>query len=448
MLPFLEFSKKLAAKGIKVSFISTPQNLKRLPLIPLELANRIKMVEIPLPSVEGLQENCEATMDLQPEQAQHLKKAYDMLAEPIENILEKNLPDFIVVDFAAHWIPESAAKFGIPTVFFSVYTAATLVYLGPPGELTSGKRRTCAEQFTKPPDWITFPSLVAHRPDYAPIAFRNLHFPDKSGLSSGQRLAKLVKGCSSIAVKSCLEFEGEYINLLEELYRRPVIPIGVLPPTLVAKERQVETNSSWSTTFQWLDKQKPKSVLFVGFGSEYKMPREQIHELAFAIELSRLPFIWILRKPEGADSLDVLPLGFISRTSNMGIVSLGWAPQLEILSHPAIGGCLFHSGWGSIIECLGFGHPLILMPMVYDQGLNARLLVEKEVGHEVPRNADGSFSQDDVARSIRLVMVETEGASLRRKAAEMKNVFGNQERHDDYIHKFIQNLENLKVVSV
>lgn len=91
------------------------------------------------------------------------------------------------------------------------------------------------------------------------------------------------------------------------------------------------------------------------------------------------------------------------------MLCLGWAPQLQILEHPAIEGCLFHSGWGSIIESLSFGHPLILMPMVADQGLNARLLVEKKAGYEVPRNKDGSFDGKVVANSLRTVIEEQEG---------------------------------------
>ncbi|KAL7236054.1 hypothetical protein ACSBR1_019353 [Camellia fascicularis] len=95
----------------------------------------------------------------------------------------------------------------------------------------------------------------------------------------------------------------------------------------------------------------------------------------------------------------------------------------RFLAHRAIGGCLFHSGWGSIIESLGFGHPPIIMPMIGDQCLNAKLLMEKGVGYEVPRNEDGSFNQDAVVESIRLVMVEQEGEPLQAKAAQMQTVF-------------------------
>lgn len=75
--------------------------------------------------------------------------------------------------------------------------------------------------------------------------------------------------------------------------------------------------------------------------------------------------------------------------------------------------------------------------MVSDQGLNAKLLVEKGIGFEVQRNKDGSFNRDVVAKSMRLVMVDKEGEPLRLKAAQMKTIFGNQNLHENYIKKFI-----------
>lgn len=90
LLPFLEFSKNLAARGVRVSFVSTPLNLQRLPPLPADLSNRITLLDVPLPLVDGLPENCEATIDVQPEQTQYLKKAYDGLAEPMEKLLQRN----------------------------------------------------------------------------------------------------------------------------------------------------------------------------------------------------------------------------------------------------------------------------------------------------------------------------------------------------------------------
>ncbi|GKV02335.1 hypothetical protein SLEP1_g14788 [Rubroshorea leprosula] len=113
MIPFFEFSKRLAKKGIQISFISMARNLQRLPPVPPSFADKIRLVEISLPSVDELPENCEATIDQQLEQVQYLKKACDGLQAPFENLMHVDLPDLILFDFVQCWIPETAAKFGV-----------------------------------------------------------------------------------------------------------------------------------------------------------------------------------------------------------------------------------------------------------------------------------------------------------------------------------------------
>ena len=127
---------------------------------------KMELLEIPMQSVDGLPENCEATMDIQKAQTPFLKKAHDMLAEPFEHLLDKVTPDLILVDFAAYRISEVAAKHGVNTAFFSVYTAATLAYFGSLAELKDGKPRPSPEGLTKPPDWIPFPSRVAQTKEH------------------------------------------------------------------------------------------------------------------------------------------------------------------------------------------------------------------------------------------------------------------------------------------
>lgn len=188
----------------------------------------------------------------------------------------------------------------------------------------------------------------------------------------------------------------------------------------------------------------------MGFGSECKLRKDQIHEIAYGLEVSGLPFIWVLQKPSWGDSDnedDILPLGFGSRVRGKGITQIGWAPQREILAHPAVGGCLFHAGWGSVTETLQYGHSLVVLPFIVDQGLNSRYLVEKGLAIEVERSEDGSFSKDDIAQSLRRAMVpnvEDEGEALRllrARAAEAAALFGDRELNGCYIERFVEYLK-------
>ncbi|KAI3914785.1 hypothetical protein MKW98_002021 [Papaver atlanticum] len=444
MLPFCELSKKLAAtKCVKISFVSTPRNIARLPKLPPNLSPHFDLVEMNLPSTDGLPSGAEATIDLkQQQQVQYLKKAYDELQGPVERLLDQIKPDFIVCDFAPSWIPGIAAKFKVPSAFFSVFPASFLTYVGPPSELRSGYRSK-PEDYAVAPNWIHFPSTVAYRLFQATSYSKNIGLADISGKSTAERMAKIVEGCDFVMVRGCREFACD-MNVLTDIYQKPVLPIGLLPPQSSVGASSSISNETTSDMFVWLDKQVPQTVVFVGFGSECKMAIDRVHELAYGIELSSLPFLWILRKPEEIDMSDLLPPGFEDRTSNRGLVCIGWAPQVEILAHAAIGGCLFHSGWGTIIESLNYGHNQILLPMIADQGLNAKLLVEKGIGFEVERNEDGSFTRDAVAEAMRLVMVDPEGEHLRVKATQMRSIFSNQALHDGYINKFIDFLNDYK----
>ncbi|KAK3227849.1 hypothetical protein Dsin_007711 [Dipteronia sinensis] len=116
-------------------------------------------------------------------------------------------------------------------------------------------------------------------------------------------------------------------------------------------------------------------------------------------------------------------------------------PQLEILGHQSIGGSLFHSGWGSVIETLQFGHCLVVLPLIIDQPLNARLLVDKGLAVEVERREDGSFTRDDIANALRLAMVSEEGEKLRVRAREAAVVFKDRKLHENYFQRFVDYLK-------
>ncbi|KAK4766336.1 hypothetical protein SAY87_007978 [Trapa incisa] len=322
MLPFLKLAKKLAEKGLRVTFVSTPRNIQRLlPISPNSLGN-INLVKLPLPIVEGLPEDCEATTDLQPDKIEFLKKACDGLREPLEQLLLEDLPNLILFDFIQCWVPQVAAKLGIRSAFFSAYTASTLAFIRPPSKLRPTGQRKKPEDLAVPPKWFPLTSLVSQGPHQAAKMYKNLKFPDASGMSSGQRWEKTIMGSDFVAVRSCPEFEPEYLALLKEIYKKPVLPVGLLTPSFEKNTDAV--NSTWCTDSRWLDRQTRKSVLFVGFGTEYKMPIGQIHELARGLELSGSPFLWIIRKPKGTNSSQLLPR--VSRPNSgqgTGLIWLG-----------------------------------------------------------------------------------------------------------------------------
>ncbi|KAL3514284.1 hypothetical protein ACH5RR_027001 [Cinchona calisaya] len=450
LIPFLQLSKQLAQKGHKVSFISTPRNLQRLPKIPSDLASLLNLVSIPIPEkVENLPDQAESSMDIPHEKEQFLKIAFDLLQSPIATFLEttRPKPDWILYDYASHWLPEIAAKNGISSAYFSLFTAATMAFIGPPSILLNGgDGRSTSESFTVLPRWIPFPSNIAYR-----LHEVAKHVEDSSGNESGTpdviRFAASVEGSDLVVFRTCVEFEPEWFDLVCELYKKPVISLGVLPPSL--DDDGLEADEKWLKIRGWLGKQNSNRVIYVALGTEATLGQKEVHDLAIGLEQSDLPFFWVLRTPPGSnkDVSEMLPEGFIDRinANDRGVVYMDWAPQVKILSHPAVGGFLTHCGWNSVIEALGFGLVLILFPVMNDQGLNARLLEGKKVGVEIPREAEnGLFTSTAVAETLRYAMVSKEGESIRSNAREMKSLFGKGNRNQGSIDSFVRCLEEKK----
>ncbi|KAM1805974.1 hypothetical protein ACFX11_029170 [Malus domestica] len=446
MMPFFQLSIALAKEKVHVSFISTPKNIQRLPKILPELQPFVQLVPIPFPPLDPdfLPEGAEASVDLPFENTDNLKIAYDLLQKPIKLFIGDRLPDWIITDFAAHWVVEIGKEYGVPLVYFSVFSAAAIALFRSVENFFIGKTNDVLpplETLTSPPDLVTSRSTVAYREHEAVHFHAALYGVNGSGISDGERYAKILSACRVVAIRSCNEFEGEYFEAYKNKTEKLVIPTGLLPPEIPSKgvKREISTDDA---IFEWLDTQETRSVVFVGFGSECKLSKERVFEIAHGLELSGLPFLWALRKPKWANSdADALPLGFVERTSEKGLVCLGWVPQMEILAHPSVGGSLFHAGWGSVIETLQFGHVLVVLPFIIDQPLNARLLEEKGVAVEGSRRGDGSFTRDDIAKTLRHAMVEEQGEKLRSNARKAAAVFGDHKLHQHYIGQFVNTLK-------
>uniref|UniRef100_A0A0D9V855 Glycosyltransferase n=1 Tax=Leersia perrieri TaxID=77586 RepID=A0A0D9V855_9ORYZ len=449
ILPFAEFAKRVARQGHRVTLFSTPRNTRRLIDVPPALAGRIRVVDIALPRVDRLPEHAEATIDLPSDDLRPcLRRAYDdAFAAELSRLLqqeEPSRPDWVLADYAAHWASAAAARHGVPCAFLSLFGAAALCFFGP-AETLMGRgpyARTEPAHLAAVPAYVPFPTTVAFRGYEARELFNPGYIPDDSGVSEGYRFGQSIEGCQLVAIRSSREFEPEWLELLGELYQKPVIPIGMFPPP---PPRQ-DLAGGHEETLRWLDRQAPDSVVYAAFGSEVKLTAEQLQRIALGLEESGLPFIWAFRAPVDAGDGDGMPDGFEERVDGRGVVCRGWIPQVRFLAHGSVGGFLTHAGWNSVAEGLANGVRLVLLPLVFEQGLNARHLVDKKVAVEVARDEDdGSFAAKDIADAVRRVMVEEEGEAFGVKVKELAKVIGDDEVNDRYGRDFLKCLSEYKI---
>ncbi|XP_031255683.1 UDP-glycosyltransferase 91C1-like [Pistacia vera] len=437
IMPFFQVAKFLVEKGHHVYFISTPKNIHRLPQIPNNLSSQLIFVQLPLPLVQGLSEGAESPADLPIHKAPYLKQAYDMLQLPFINFLKNSQVTWIIQDFASYWLPSAAAQLGVNTVYFSIVNATTCSFFGSPADLINGRFQK-AEDLTMVPQWINFNSNIKFKLHDIMRGQQEC----KDSVSDLYRYGTVLKDCCAVIVRSCPEFEPEAFTVFSKLLQKPVLPVSLLPPSM---QDYTVADSKWQVLKDWLDTKKERSVVYVALGTLLTLSQELMHELAYGLEKSGFPFIWVINKRplvEGKMGSDLVPHGFEDRVSGQGLIWMDWAPQLRILAHSSVGGFLTHSGWSSVIEALGLGRPLIMLTGGSDTGLVARIM-HRRVGLEIERDdKDGSFTSERVAKSIRQVLVEKEGEPLRANALAMRETFGNMELRNKYLEEFNRFIEN------
>lgn len=286
---------------------------------------------------------------------------------------------------------------------------------------------------------VKFPFPSIYLQHYEAEKFNNLLESSANGIKDGDRVQQCsARSCNIILVKTSSEIEEKYIDYLSDLTGKKIVPVGTLVQEPMDQKVDEET---W--IMKWLNKMERSSVVYVCFGSEYFLSKEQIEEIAHGLELSKVSFIWVIRfsKEERSTRVEeVLPEGFLQRVGEKGVIMEGWAPQAKILQHSSVGGFVSHCGWNSVLESIKFGVPIIAMPMHLDQPINARLVEEVGVGVEVKRTGEGSLQREEVAKVIRDVVVEKFGEGVRKKALKISDNVNKKEDEeiDGVVEELIQ----------
>ncbi|KAM0069462.1 putative flavonol 3-O-glucosyltransferase [Helianthus debilis subsp. tardiflorus] len=334
-----------------------------------------------------------------------------------------------VVDMFCICMVDVANEFNVPTYVFVTSNAAFLgfiLYLKALGddlnkdviELCNSDTEIFVPSFVKPVPTKVFWGLVKTR----------------AGLDIVQWLAKKLGEAKAIMVNTLFELETHAIESLSaDTSIPPVYPVG----PILNLEGGLGTEKPYDDDIiRWLDSQPSSSVVFLCFGSMGSFDEVQVKEIARGVELGGYRFLWSLRRTpldqkswipsDYEDPSVVLPEGFLERTRGLGKV-IGWAPQVAVLGHDAVGGFVSHCGWNSLLESLWFGVPSAAWPMYAEQQMNAfKMVMELGLAVEIKLDYVKSLSNpkanivfvtaEEIESGIRRVMEDNE---VRRKVKEM-----------------------------
>ncbi|KAL1555345.1 cis-zeatin O-beta-D-glucosyltransferase [Salvia divinorum] len=224
-------------------------------------------------------------------------------------------------------------------------------------------------------------------------------------------------------INTCREIEGTFLEILEVTGDMKTWAIGPLVPV---------KSESRHPIFKWLDKQAPRSVIFVSFGTTTTLTDDEVSVIAEGLERSRHKFIWVLREADKANVFDgeprrvELPEGFKERVGERGVVMREWAPQPEILAHPSTAGFMSHCGWNSCNESIKMGVPMAAWPMHSDQPINAVLVTETlKVALPVRKwlaETGEVVTAQMVEDVVRRLIASEDGQDVRKRAEELAAV--------------------------
>ncbi|XP_023745954.1 UDP-glycosyltransferase 73C11 [Lactuca sativa] len=437
-IPTIDMAKLLAQHGVKVTIVTTPVNALRFGSIldqAVQSGLPICFLEFPLPSTEfGLPEGCESLDDL-PNLglAKELFLAQSSLQQQVEQYIENSepKPSCILSGTFLQWPAETAKKFQIPRIIFDGMNCFTqminhVLYL------------TKVYESVGESESFVLPGL----PDRIELTRSQLSFAfNSSGSKEVKEFHEKVRVSESeaygVIINSFQELEQGYSDEYQKIKEDKVWCVG--PLSLCHKDvsekalRGNKPSINKNECLKWLDSKDNASVIYACLGSISRMEPDQLVELALALESSNRPFIWVVRAGHKTPKIEkwIEEDGFEERTRDRGLLIRGWAPQLLVLSHPAIGGFLTHCGWNSTLEGVCAGVPMVTWPQFQEQFYNEKLVVQvlrigvsvgaQSVVHWGEEEKSGvQIKSEELRKAIEMVMEEgKEGEERRKRAKEL-----------------------------
>ncbi|KAJ9169209.1 hypothetical protein P3X46_017421 [Hevea brasiliensis] len=364
------------------------------------ISNSLRFIDLPKDEHESF-----SFSSLAERQKPHVKEAVLKITQSESSIDSPQLAGFVIDMFYTPMI-DVANEFGVPSYIFFTSSAASLGFMLYVQKIHDEEKFDPAE-FKDSDSELPVPSLVNPLPARLPPLLEN---------------ARRYGEAKGIIVNTFLELES---HAIESFKIPPIYPVG---PILDVRS---DGRSNHQEIMQWLDDQPLSSVVFLCFGSMGSFGEDQVKEIACALEHSGYRFLWSLRRPpppgllvspsDYEDPQEVLPKGFLDRTTKIGRV-MGWAPQVAVLAHPAIGGFVSHCGWNSVLESIWFGVPIATWPMYAEQQFNAfEMVIELGLAVEIKmdyRNDSGIIVNcDEIERGIKCLMEHD--SKKRKKVKEM-----------------------------
>ncbi|KAJ8570760.1 hypothetical protein K7X08_037732 [Anisodus acutangulus] len=378
-------------------------------------------IDMSFPSLENIydmNENCKAP----------LKDYLVRMMEEEEDVQGDQLA-CVIYDNVMFFVDEVATQLRLPSIVLRTFSAAYL--------------NSMLTIFQQPEKYFPFKDsqLLDPLPELHPLRFKDVPFPAINN-TVPEPVLEFCRAMSDIGSSvatiwnTMQDLENSMLLRLQEHYKVPFFPIGPF-------HKVAHSTSSTSilqednSCIEWLDRQAPNSILYVSLGSLVRIDNKELIETAWGLANSEQPFLWVIRpgSVSGSQCAEALPDGFEKMVGERGRI-VKWAPQKQVLAHPAVAGFFTHCGWNSTLESICEEVPLICRPLLADQLVNARYLSQiYKVGFELE-----VIERTVIEKTVRKLMLSEEGKDLKKRVVDMKqNIIAGMQT-DGSSHKNLNDL--------
>lgn len=370
------------------------------------ISTRMKFINLPQVTFDTRIKSSKSFDSFIEDHKPHVQDVVSKLISESHSISDSpQLAGFFIDMFCTTMI-DVANDFGVPTYMFFTSGAAFLGFQLHAQYLLDEHNIHLTEFKNKPDAELIVPGFVN------PVSGKVLPAPvlNEDGLAFVVQHSRRTRELKGILVNTFMELEPHALQSKCQGICPQLYPVG---PIINSSNTLTNQNSD---IIKWLDDQPLSSVVFLCFGSMGSFLEDQVREIARALELTGFRFLWSLRKPQEMgqmvapsdyeDLKEVLTQDFLDRTAGIGKV-IGWAPQVAVLAHPAIGGFVSHCGWNSTLESLWFGVPIATWPLYAEQQMNAfEMVSELGLAVEVKMDYRKSFNNETEPEILRAEEVE------------------------------------------
>ncbi|XP_066397753.1 myricetin 3-O-rhamnoside 1,2-glucosyltransferase UGT709G2-like [Miscanthus floridulus] len=382
----LHFATGLAAEGLRVTFLHTDYNFRRLGRDPPAPGSpHLRFVSVP----DGLPDGHPRSMRGFGELMESLRTKCSVAYRALLASLQAPSADAdvfppvtcVVADGLLPFGTDIPEELGVPANAFRTASACSfLAYLSVPKLLELGQL-PFPEGGDLDEPVLGVPGMESYlRRRDLPRQCRNLTTNhDDPMLQTVVAVTAHSRTARALVLNTAVSLESSALAQIAP-HMRDVFAVGPLHAMFPEPAAATSLCHEDGGCMAWLDGQEDSSVVYVSLGSLAVITSQQFEELLARLVATGHAFLWVLRPDavEASGDGDAVSLRVREAIRSPGsggrACFVAWAPQRDVLRHRAVGCFLTHAGWNSTMEGIVGGLPMVCWPFFADQQINSRFV--------------------------------------------------------------------------